>query len=273
MYIPITDILTRVSIPDIEQNILTMTLDAFDALKEIKNSSSMANKTVLAHIENYKLQVPKDATVIEYVSLYVNADEELDACLDEDFPADSSETEHNIPIQALNNQITAIYPLLPWSFLTSNVHRKYFEVIKPRRVPYRYACTKCPKVELPCNYYYDINSSNQMVFPQLETGVVCISYSGFITDANGDILIHDNEYLKKALVSYIMMRYHEVRMNMNIQGAAALYKNYQSLYSLHKRQYTADCVTERLDPDAVQQIMSGNWKMFLRDAIKYQTTV
>ena len=275
MYIPLNTLASKVALPEDEFDALTFEINAYDAIRKINNTSSFQQKTFLGYIENYQLKLPKDIQNIEMVALYVNADDDttLDQCLQEDFPADTSETEHNIPTQSLNNQITAIYPLLPWSFTSSRTFLKHFELIRPRRVPFNYACKTCPDLNLPCNYHYDIYSTNCLVFPQLESGVVCVSYNGFATDEVGNVLIEDDANLHDAIVAYTMMKYHEVKMNMSVAGAENLYRMYKNAWSLYRKQYTANSVTKTLDPQAIRQIVYGRWDMLLKDAIKYVTTI
>lgn len=275
MYIPLNTLVSKVALPEDEFDILRFEIDAYDAIRKISNATSFEQKTFLAYIENHMVKLPKDTQNIEMVALYVNADQDtsLDQCLQEDFPSDTSETEHNIPTQSLNNQITAIYPLLPWSFTTSRTFAKHFEIIRPRRVPFNYLCKTCPNLDLPCSYHYDVSSTNCLVFPQLESGVICVSYNGFATDELGNVLIEDNAFLHDAIVAYVMMKYHEVKMNMSVSGAENLYQKYKADWSLYRKQYTANSVTKALDPQAIRQIVYGRWDLLLREAIKYTTTV
>lgn len=274
MYVPLSTLIPKIALPEDEFDLFKIQLGAYDALRQINNINSFEQKTILMYIENHKAALPKDVQNIEMVALYTNADDdtEFNKCLDLEYPQDPSETEHNIPTQSLNNQITAIYPLLPWSFTSSQTFQKNFELVRPRKVPFGYLCKTCPKIDLPCNYYYDVSTTNCLVFPQLESGVICVSYNGFATDASGEMLIHDDTYLHDAIVAYIMMKYHEVKMNMSVANADRLYKEYKAEWSLKRKQYTANSVTRSLDPQAIKQITYGRWDLMLKEAIKYKTT-
>ena len=274
MYVPLNTLVSKIALPDDEFDALRFEIDAYDAIRKINNSTSFAQKTFLAYIENNMVKLPKDIQNIEMVALYVNADQDttLDQCLQQDFPTDTSETEHNIPTQSLNNQITAIYPLLPWSFTSSRTFLKHFELIKPRRVPFNYLCKTCPNLDLPCNYHYDVSSTNCLVFPQIKSGVVCISYNGFATDELGNVLVEDDPFLHDAIVAYTMMKYHEIKMNMSVAGAKEMFMFYQGRWSLYRKQYTANSITKTLDPQAIRQIVYGRWDLLLKEAIKYTTT-
>lgn len=263
---PISYVYSYINIPQNEWNDLNVDIWLYNAMKSLKICLKQQN-TKLVTIENHKACFCDEYETIQAVVLRedVKSVEEL-----KDFPVvDGSyivpAADYPIVQQTLNDQIYAIYPLLPYYF--PNNDRRVNDIwywAKPRKVIFEKQCEHCPTYCNDCEYVYDLTLDGCLYFPQVEKGVTCINYLTY--PKLEEYMIDDNnQALIDALASYVMKNYYEIKLQMDFtQANKYLYETYNEKWIGFKKHAQISDMLLSLDINKIANIMNNKMSKMLR---------
>lgn len=232
--INISEVYSYIAIPEEEYDSIMVDINIRRAIKDM-GLSARQTETCLINIENNHACLGDDFENIMGVCVKVD---------DTSKPITDYEVVNGViqspvyPIvqQTVNNQISAIYPLLPAYFpMNHKEGSKLWRWVNPRRIPFSKLCTECPtNIETP--FVYDLTLDGCLYFPFIDCGFACITFNKI--PSTDEILIDDNETLKQAIAAFVMRQYWEVQMNLKRdQFSVNAHKEYQGKYRAFKRQY------------------------------------
>lgn len=264
------------AIPEIEYNKQEVEILVWNAINDINIRQMLEQKVMLLEVENHRADLPKGLKEIESVTRYSGLYN------DEAYypPVDEVGLEYNeiVPqygnvIQTSAQQVSAIIPLLPYSFLTTPFYQNYFSRLKPRNTPNaaKYQCKECP------NYYaedaetYDITVNNQ-INVSFQEGLLCMSYLSIPVDEYNNLIIYEDEMVLKCIANYVMYKYWEKQLNLRVDGAVSMYKMYQAQYLVTKRDLYGKQVVKSMDYNAMRYLSYGRLKDILMYTFKKGTT-
>lgn len=268
---------SHISIPENEYNKQEIEILVWNAINDINIRQMLEQRVILLEVQNHRADLPKGLKEIESVTRYSAPSNNNGIYYP---PVDEVGLEYNesVPqygnvIQTSAQQISAIMPLLPYSFLTTPFYQNYFTQLKARNTPYsnKYKCKECP------NYYaedadtYDITVNNQ-INVSFQEGLICMSYLTIPTDEHDNLIIYEDEMFLKCIANYIMYKYWEKQLNLRVEGAGNLYKMYQGQYVVTKRDLYGKQLTKSLDYNAMRYLSYGRLKDLLSFTFKKGTT-
>jgi hypothetical protein len=100
-------------------------------------------------------------------------------------------------------------------------------------------CDNCINIDSECGESYVVTPEGNLV-TSFKKGYVCIAYTKYPCDDDGNFLIPDNEDFKSALRYYCLMRHWESRYNMKEEGAERRYMHFLNMWSLYKSKAPGD---------------------------------
>jgi hypothetical protein len=93
-----------------------------------------------------------------------------------------------------------------------------------------------PNVYAHCNHSFSINARTKCIITSFDCGDLAIAYTRIPRDDDGNWLIPDFEYVKKAIETYCLKRYWQWKMNLKDDGAIGMYRLYSNEWSyLHQK--------------------------------------
>jgi len=100
-------------------------------------------------------------------------------------------------------------------FVQSDFYKKTFYLVTPERTSFiQNNCQNCPRPLNECQISVDlIPDTNQLIFPQIRTGTVCISYLTLPT-MNDELAIPDDGKLHNAIANYVRYKYWQKEKQM-----------------------------------------------------------
>ncbi len=263
---PISYVYSYINIPQNEWNDLNVDIWLYNALKSLKTGLKQQN-TKLLNIVDYEACICEDYEVLQAVAVREDVQSITDL---EQFPVvDGSyivpAAEYPIVQQTVNDQIYAIYPLLPYYF--PNNDNRVIDIwfwAKERKVIFEKQCTHCPTYCNDCEYVYDMKLNNCLYFPQIETGVACVNYLTF--PKLEEFMIDDNnQALIDALASYCMMNYYEMKLQMDFtQANKYLYERFTNKWINFKKHAQISDMILSLNINKISNIMNDKMSKMLR---------
>lgn len=181
-------VLPWINLPEIDEyQILS---DTYNYLRLLNTSTVYQQEFCTLSIKNHKADLPENAQTIEGVA-YTPLD------------------------------LTEIYnscgELIKEDFYETECYKKTFYFVSPERTSFiQNTCKDCPRPLNSCDITVDIiPETNQLVFPHVQKGTVCISYLTLPTDKiEKDLLIADDAKLHNAIAAYVKYRYWEKEKQM-----------------------------------------------------------
>jgi hypothetical protein len=116
-----------------------------------------------------------------------------------------------------------------------------------------------------CEHTYSIDIMRRRFLFTFDAGDIAIAYLRAPMNDDGDFLIPNKEYLKRALEAYLMRRVWEVRTNMKEEGAGAMLKHYINEYQL----LSAKAVGEQMMPSLTDYANLSNLNKLVREDSKF----
>lgn len=214
---PLSYVYSYIPMPVNEWNDLNIDIWLYNALK-YTGIAALESRTHLIEIKNHRACVCEEFEYIQKVAIREDITKEQLM----DYPVvDGSimipEGSYPVVQQTVNNQVSAIYPLLPKWFPWANNDwqvTEYWFVANPKEVPFSKVCKECPTTCSDCEYYYNLDMDGCLYFPQVENGVACVSTKSIPEKEN--ILIDDtNQYLLDYLANYVMWQHWLIKSQMD----------------------------------------------------------
>ena len=254
MMIPLSRVYSYLNIPENDWNQFKVDIYLYNALKAI-GISALQEETKLLNIEDYKACIGDNFEYIKAVVVKVNTkDEPVKPLKVEDGEIIVTYDEYPIVQQTVNNQISAIYPLLPYFFPTNNSRISHFwEFVKPRNILFSKVCKECPTYCNECELVYDMTMDNCLHFPQIEEGIICVNYTK-ITKTE-EILIQDDDQLLNGLATYVSKMYWEYKEQLEYtQQARDLADKYDRRWRSFKASARSQFITKSLDIVKIKEL-------------------
>lgn len=187
------------TIDDRYWNETRMTEWAHRALRMIHTDQTLVTKVTYLEICNHKAILPSDLKYLTQIA-YVDTSTNLslsNAISALDLPPDST----------LGTQF-ADFGTMAWKAMRLTSNPYHASICLNNTIMY---CTDCQ---------HEFSVSHDLVLTTtLQTGVIMVSYLSWPKDDDGYALIPDNEYLKEALLHYILYRYWLSKSMMMEEGA------------------------------------------------------
>ena len=270
---------SMIHIPTNEWNDQDIEIAIYNALQEINIKESFAYKTVFLKLEEYYTHLPEDVKEIVNVAYIskLNEDCMCDDCL-KDLGIDLDRIYTETEDYTAYKPVIQPYLKLPY-YLATYTDSNYFkskencwQFVKPTKVASSYLCRKCPTLWGDCQLKYTIDHHSRIILHNDTTkdGYICITYLTFAQDEDGEMLILDLPNLHKALASYVMMKYWEVKANMNPDNQTLnMWQTYQKEYQVNRNKAQSTNLLNNLDPDNLKYVNEGNKKNIVSRSTKY----
>ena len=254
---PLSYINSFINLPSSEWNDLEISIWIYNGVKELGLLETFSNTKMLT-IKNHEACLGDD---FEYIKAVVVREDEVQAKQVKDYKIDDAgnilipEGEYPVVQQTVNNQIMAIFPLLPHWFPNNTPETKtLWTWAEQSNVLFDKQCTECPTYCNNCEYVYNVDENGCLYFPQIKNGVTCVNYA----TVHKDVLIDEtNTYLINALVDYVLYNYWEVKMNTDYSKQSRdLYELYRSRYLDAKKNARNKKLMNTLNINKIGRIMN-----------------
>ena len=121
------------------------------------------------------------------------------------------------------------------NFTLSLLQGTFFQGYRPLRLstsPFAMAihCENCGTLNTEAEHNYTV-SPNGCITTSFRNGWICIAYTRYPKDENGEFLIPNDEDYLDAIRVYIMRRHWESRYNLKEEGADFRYKDYSAQWN------------------------------------------
>ncbi len=225
---PLSYIYSYINIPQKDWNDADINIWLYNGMKSV-GISVLQQDTMLLEIKNHRAIVCNDYEQIRSVVVRENTDLSTPNVLETPTTANGATVQ-----QTLNDQIYAIYPLLPTFFPSSGTPKQEptWFFAKPKNVLFSKVCKDCPTYCDDCAYYYNTDFDGNLEFPQIETGLACVSTMRYPISEDEFLIDVSNQPLIDALASYVSMNYWEVRLNLEFTQQA------KELFAMYKAKWT-----------------------------------
>lgn len=261
---PISYVYSYINLPKNEWNDLDVDIWLYNALKSLHIGLKQQN-TKLVKIEDYEACICDEYEAIQAVVVRTDEAAQKDyEVVDGNIIVPA--TDYPIVQQTLNDQIYAIYPLLPVWFPNNN--SKVMDITwswaKPRKVIFEKQCKDCPTYCNDCEYVYDMKLDGCLYFPQIEKGLACINYLTF--PKLEEFMIDDkNQPLIDALAAYVEMHFYDMKRKIDYtQQNEKIYQEAKQSWIGFKRSAQNFDMVKSLNINKVSNIMNDKVYKMLR---------
>lgn len=173
---------------------------AHKALRMVNTDQSLETKVTYIEVCEHKAVLPSD---LKYLIQVAYVDEDVERFLEGDIEALNLPTDSN-----LGNQFNRPIQTIQWKPMRLTSNPFHASICLDKSIAF---CTDC---------YHEFGVSSDLVLTTtLRTGAIMVSYLTWPKDDEGYSLIPDNEYLKEALLHYILYRYWMSKSLMKEEGA------------------------------------------------------
>lgn len=267
---PISYVYSYINIPKNEWNDLDVDIWLYNAMKSLKIALKQQN-TKMVNIVDNEACICEEYERLQAVVVRENVKDIKDLT---DYPVvDGSyivpAADYPIVQQTLDDQIYAIYPLLPYYFPNNDkrIDDTWYWA-KARKVIFEKQCENCPTYCNDCEYVYDMKLDGCLYFPQIKEGVACINYLTY--PKLEEYMIDDNnQALIDALAAYCMMNYYEIQLQMDFtQANKYLYETFTNKWIGFKKHAQISDMLLSLNIVKIQNIMNNKMSKSLRASRK-----
>lgn len=135
----------------------------------------------------------------------------------------------------------------PMTFLNTTYFQSTWRPLRLSTTPFNRLvhCANSPSFYNICEHSYSVDK-NSIVTTSFQTGYLAVARYGYPMK-DGDFLIPDEVDVLEAIRYYVLMRHWEKRMNRKEQGAAPLYSEYKSQWSLFSAKARGKLLLPSLD--------------------------
>jgi hypothetical protein len=191
---------------------------AYRALKKLQTNEQLVPKVSFLTLENYKTCLPKDLV-------------RLDMVIHKEYVDISQSTTDLEEFYTSYNNMPGL--LNPENLATYLISKSWKVMLRPtNKFSSIYFCNKEYDLDYTCKYDYTVVPGDTLV-SSLKEGLIAIAYMSDPT-LDGEFLIPDDEDVKSAIKSYVLMNIWESRFNIMEAGSDSRFQYYASDWAIKK---------------------------------------
>lgn len=260
---PISYVYSYINIPKNDWNDAEVDIWLYNGMKSIGVSLTQQN-TKLIKIEDHQACMCED-----YETLRAVVVKEDDPHLS---PTELTVVDGNVvapyPVvqQTVNDQIYAIYPLLPVWFPSNDKRKELVTWIwaKPRKIIFSKQCKECPTYCNDCEIVYDMTLDNCLYFPQIKEGWTCVNYLTY-PKLEEFMIDETNQQLIDALAAYVQMNYYDVKRQIDYtQQNKDLFEKFKESWLVLKKHAQMTDLYKTISISKISRIMNDKVNKMLK---------